>query len=274
MPRRTAPRRAISTSSRRPSRAPAWSGLGAVHHIAFAVADDDAQDHFRARLIDAGHRVTPRIDRTYFHSIYFGTPGGVLFEIATAGPGFTLDEPRATLGEELKLPRQHEHLRARLEREPAGFAGPVAARLVHRSKQKIHAHLATNAHVLSANHIGAPTGVDISERLCALAAQALRGRAPLRRTRSAAVGGLNQAAVRHGAVGWCARQSRTCKPMAGLPALIRQLRARTLGGRYHASAGAGGRALHVTSAYGWRRKPGRGERAEIGSPGGLARRHS
>jgi glyoxalase family protein len=98
-----------------PDVAPAWSGLGAVHHIAFAVADDAAQDHFRRRLIGAGHRVTPRIDRTYFHSIYFQTPGGVLFEIATAGPGFTVDEPRETLGQELKLPRQHEHLRARLQ---------------------------------------------------------------------------------------------------------------------------------------------------------------
>jgi glyoxalase family protein len=98
-----------------PNGAPAWSGLGAVHHIAFAVADDDTQDHFRRRLISAGHPVTPRIDRTYFHSIYFRTPGGVLFEIATAGPGFTVDEPRATLGQELKLPPQHEHLRARLE---------------------------------------------------------------------------------------------------------------------------------------------------------------
>jgi glyoxalase family protein len=95
--------------------APAASGLGAVHHIAFAVADDHAQDHFRRRLIEAGHRVTPRIDRTYFHSIYFQTPGGVLFEIATEGPGFTVDEPRESLGRELKLPPQHEHLRARLE---------------------------------------------------------------------------------------------------------------------------------------------------------------
>jgi glyoxalase family protein len=98
-----------------PNGAPAASGLGSVHHIAFAVADDHAQDHFRRRLISAGHPVTPRIDRTYFHSIYFRTPGGVLFEIATAGPGFTVDEPRETLGRELKLPRQHEHLRARLE---------------------------------------------------------------------------------------------------------------------------------------------------------------
>ena len=98
-----------------PNGAPAASGLGAVHHIAFAVEDDDVQDHFRRRLIKAGHRVTPRIDRTYFHSIYFRTPGGVLFEIATAGPGFTVDEPRASLGQDLKLPPQHEHLRARLQ---------------------------------------------------------------------------------------------------------------------------------------------------------------
>ena len=97
-----------------PDHAPAASGRGAVHHIAFAVADDSAQDQFRERLIGAGHRVTPRIDRTYFHSIYFGTPGGVLFEIATEGPGFTLDEPRTSLGQELKLPPQHEHLRSRL----------------------------------------------------------------------------------------------------------------------------------------------------------------
>jgi glyoxalase family protein len=98
-----------------PNRGPAASGRGAVHHIAFAVADDDAQDQFRKRLIAAGHRVTPRIDRTYFHSIYFGTPGGVLFEIATAGPGFTVDEPRTSLGQDLKLPPQHEHLRSRLQ---------------------------------------------------------------------------------------------------------------------------------------------------------------
>lgn len=98
-----------------PNAPPATSGRGAVHHIAFAVADDAAQDHFRERLIRAGQRVTPRIDRTYFHSIYFRKPGGVLFEIATEGPGFTVDEPRTSLGRELKLPPQHEHLRARLQ---------------------------------------------------------------------------------------------------------------------------------------------------------------
>jgi glyoxalase family protein len=106
-----------------PDRALAASGRGAVHHIAFAVADDAAQDHFRERMIAAGHRVTPRIDRTYFRSIYFRTPGGVLFEIATEGPGFTVDEPRTSLGQELKLPPQHEHLRARLEQ----FLPPLRA---------------------------------------------------------------------------------------------------------------------------------------------------
>ena len=109
-----------------PDGAPASSGLGSVHHIAFAVADDDAQDHFRRRLISAGHRVTPRIDRTYFHSVYFGTPGGVLFEIATAGPGFTLDEPRATLGQELSC-RASTSIFGRGSKEPAASAGRIAA---------------------------------------------------------------------------------------------------------------------------------------------------
>jgi glyoxalase family protein len=107
-----------------PDGAPAASGRGAVHHIAFAVAGDAAQDHFRQKLINAGYRVTPRIDRTYFHSIYFHTPGGVLFEIATEGPGFTVDEPRETLGHALRLPAQHEHLRARLEQRLAPLQVP------------------------------------------------------------------------------------------------------------------------------------------------------
>ena len=64
----------------------------------------------------AGLGVTPVIDRNYFFSIYFRSPGGVLFEIATAEPGFTVDEPLAELGRNLRLPAQHEHLRAELER--------------------------------------------------------------------------------------------------------------------------------------------------------------
>ncbi|TCM87081.1 VOC family protein [Rhodovulum steppense] len=97
--------------------APAVPGAGSVHHVAFAVPDRPAQDALRQALTDQGLRVTPPIDRDYFHAIYFRSPGGVLFEVATNAPGFARDETPEHLGEALKLPRQHEHLRARLERE-------------------------------------------------------------------------------------------------------------------------------------------------------------
>ncbi len=90
-------------------------GAGSVHHIAFAVADRGAQLEARKALMDTGYQLTPVIDRDYFFSVYFRTPGGVLFEIATNEPGFDRDEDTAHLGEALKLPKQHEHLRARLE---------------------------------------------------------------------------------------------------------------------------------------------------------------
>lgn len=90
-------------------------GAGSVHHIAFAVEDRQAQAEVRDALIDAGHNVTPVIDRDYFFAIYFRTPGGVLFEIATNEPGFDRDEDTAHLGQALKLPAQHEHLRPWLE---------------------------------------------------------------------------------------------------------------------------------------------------------------
>ena len=70
----------------------------------------------REALADTGYQVTPVIDRDYFWAIYFRTPGGVLFEVATNEPGFARDEDAAHLGEGLKLPKQHEHLRAALER--------------------------------------------------------------------------------------------------------------------------------------------------------------
>lgn len=95
--------------------AAAAQGRGSVHHVAFSVPDRAAQADVRGRLVDAGFNVTPAIDRDYFHAIYFRSPGGVLFEVATDAPGFTVDEPAASLGEALKLPRQHGHLRARLE---------------------------------------------------------------------------------------------------------------------------------------------------------------
>jgi glyoxalase family protein len=90
-------------------------GAGSVHHIAFAVPDRAAQLEVRKALVDTGYQVTPVIDRDYFWAIYFRTPGGVLFEVSTNEPGFDRDEDTAHLGEALKLPKQHAHLRAWLE---------------------------------------------------------------------------------------------------------------------------------------------------------------
>ncbi|MEL7343783.1 MAG: VOC family protein [Pseudomonadota bacterium] len=94
----------------------AGQGAGSVHHIAFAVENRARQLEVREALLDTGHQVTPVIDRDYFWAIYFRTPGGVLFEVATNEPGFDVDEDTAHLGEALKLPSQHVHLRERLER--------------------------------------------------------------------------------------------------------------------------------------------------------------
>ncbi|MEM9498735.1 MAG: VOC family protein [Pseudomonadota bacterium] len=99
-----------------PSAQTAGQGAGSVHHIAFAVEDRAAQLRVRAALADTGYQVTPVIDRDYFWSIYFRTPGGVLFEIATNEPGFDRDEETAHLGEALKLPTRYEPDRARIER--------------------------------------------------------------------------------------------------------------------------------------------------------------
>jgi glyoxalase family protein len=78
--------------------------VGTVHHVAWRAADSAAQLQWREQLIAARQSVTPVLDRQYFHSIYFREPGGVLFEIATDPPGFTIDEPVAELGTHLKLP--------------------------------------------------------------------------------------------------------------------------------------------------------------------------
>jgi glyoxalase family protein len=90
-------------------------GAGSVHHIAFSVDNRATQLEVRKALMDTGYQVTPVIDRDYFYAIYFRTPGGVLFEVATNEPGFDRDEDTAHLGEALKLPTQHEHLRTVLE---------------------------------------------------------------------------------------------------------------------------------------------------------------
>jgi glyoxalase family protein len=97
--------------------APAERGLqgaGSVHHIAWASQMDD-HEAWRDRVIAAGGHPTPVIDRFYFRSIYFREPSGVLFEIATLGPGFTVDEPLESLGEKLSLPPDYEHLRDQVE---------------------------------------------------------------------------------------------------------------------------------------------------------------
>lgn len=89
---------------------------GTVHHIAFRAANDDEQMLFREQLVARGLHVTPVIDRQYFHSIYFREPNGILFEIATDGPGFLIDESADELGETLKLPPMYESARAEIER--------------------------------------------------------------------------------------------------------------------------------------------------------------
>lgn len=94
----------------------AWLGSGSVHHVAFAVENRAKQLEVRKALMDTGYQVTPVIDRDYFWAIYFRTPGGVLFEVATNEPGFDRDEDTAYLGQALKIPAQHEGLRAEIER--------------------------------------------------------------------------------------------------------------------------------------------------------------
>ncbi len=94
----------------------AHQGAGSVHHIAFAVEDRAAQLKVREALMATGYQVTPVIDRDYFWAIYFRTPGGVLFEIATNEPGFDRDEDTAHLGEALKLPERYRPYRAQIEK--------------------------------------------------------------------------------------------------------------------------------------------------------------
>jgi glyoxalase family protein len=100
-------------------------GAGSVHHIAWATQDDD-QRKWQQRIRDAGGFVTDVKDRDYFRSIYFREPRGVLFEIATLSPGFAVDEDPDHLGDELKLPKMHEHLRDRLERTLTPLDNPRA----------------------------------------------------------------------------------------------------------------------------------------------------
>ena len=89
---------------------------GTVHHVAWRAPDEGTQSEWRTQIVGRGVNVTPVIDRNYFRSIYFREPGGVLLEIATDGPGFTIDEPLLELGRRLKLPPWLEPRRDQIER--------------------------------------------------------------------------------------------------------------------------------------------------------------
>lgn len=95
-----------------PDRPPGRVAVGSVHHIAWRTPDDPQQSAWRREIASLGYNVSPVMDRNYFHSIYFREPGGILFEIATDPPGFTVDEPLESLGSKLCLPLVLEPLRA------------------------------------------------------------------------------------------------------------------------------------------------------------------
>ena len=100
-------------------------GAGTIHHVAFRAADDATELELRNTVIALGMHPTPVIDREYFHSVYFREPGGVLFELATDAPGFTVDEPLDALGSALKLPPQYEPKRAEIEHRLAPIHEPL-----------------------------------------------------------------------------------------------------------------------------------------------------
>jgi glyoxalase family protein len=103
-------------------------GAGTVHHVAWASPQEE-HEAWRAAVEQAGARPTPIIDRFYFKSIYFREPSGVLFEIATLGPGFAVDEPAEHLGERLSLPPAFEHLREQVEPVLTPLPNPRAERV-------------------------------------------------------------------------------------------------------------------------------------------------
>ncbi len=109
---------------------PAERGIpaaGTIHHVAWA-SQMNEHDEWRKRVMEAGANPTPVIDRFYFRSIYFREPSGVLFEIATLGPGFTADEPLETLGEGLSLPPDYEQMRDEIEAKVTPITNPRTAR--------------------------------------------------------------------------------------------------------------------------------------------------
>ncbi len=103
-------------------------GVGAVHHVAWRAADDEAQAALRHAIAQAGGRPTPVIDRFWFKSVYVNEPGGALFEVATDGPGFTVDEAHDSLGESLVLPHWLEPKRSAIEAALPELSLPQAQR--------------------------------------------------------------------------------------------------------------------------------------------------
>ena len=99
-----------------PDESPGINAAGTNHHIAFRVKDETVLMQYREKVVKAGLRITEKIDRNYFFSLYFREPGGVLFEIATDNPGFSIDEPVNELGEHLKLPAEYEAHRSQIEK--------------------------------------------------------------------------------------------------------------------------------------------------------------
>ena len=106
---------------------PPLPGAGTVHHVAWS-CELDEQEEWRQRVLAAGGRPTEIIDRFWFRSVYFREPTGVLYEIATKGPGFSTDEHPAHLGEQLILPPAFEHLRALVEPMLTPLPNPRAER--------------------------------------------------------------------------------------------------------------------------------------------------
>jgi glyoxalase family protein len=102
-------------------------GAGSVHHVAWASSIEEHME-WRDKAIAAGAHPTGEIDRFYFKSIYFREPSGVLFEVATLGPGFTVDEPLEEFGEKLSLPPAFEHLRDEIEPNLRPVRNPRAPR--------------------------------------------------------------------------------------------------------------------------------------------------
>ena len=102
-------------------------GAGTVHHVAWASTPEE-HEGWREKIVRGGGRPTPVIDRFYFKSIYFREPSGVLFEIATLGPGFDVDEPLEHLGEKLSLPPDYEHLRDEVEPNLRPIVNPRVAK--------------------------------------------------------------------------------------------------------------------------------------------------